>query len=140
MAKQITYTGTVIKGSNKLIASNEADLSFLRDNSYVTVKGQDYFYKIVGKDKSLYIKDAEVKSDDSLSVLGEDRFNFCVNDSVTFTHKQYTVSDAEIDKQQMANRSNSEFNTQGLPSTALETCCLALFPISTSVWMCRMQN
>ena len=63
----------------------------------MTVKGQDYFYKIVGKDKSLYIKDAEVKSDDSLSVLGEDRFNFCVNDSVTFTHKQYTIAGAEIE-------------------------------------------
>jgi len=78
MAKQITYTGTVINGSNKLIASNESDLSFLRDNSYVTIKGQDYFYKIVGKEKSLYIKDVEVKSDDSLSTSGQDRFNFCV--------------------------------------------------------------
>jgi hypothetical protein len=79
-----------------LIASNESDLSFLRDNSYVTIKGQDYFYKIVGKEKSLYIKDVEVKSDDSLSMSGQDRFNFCVNDSVTFTHKQHTIIDAKL--------------------------------------------
>ena len=68
MAKQITYNGTVIKGSNKLIASNEADLSFLRDNSFVTIKGQDHLYKIVGKDKTLYIKEAEVKTDDSVTL------------------------------------------------------------------------
>ena len=134
MAKQITYNGTVIKGSNKLIASNEADLSFLRHNSFVTIKGQDHLYKIIGKDKTLYIKEAEVKTDDSATLSGEDRFNFCVNDAVTFTHKQYQITEVEVQD------GGKNFNVDDLVSIDSGLCSINSYDGTESIPVIKVKK
>jgi len=91
------YTGTILKGTNRLITSSSVEFSSLREDSYIILEGQTSFYKIIGKEKNLYIKPAEVIDQNTITIQGEDRYKFCLNDIITFTHKQYTINSVSVD-------------------------------------------
>jgi len=94
MTKPYTYTGTIIKNTNRLITSSESELSSLREGSFVIIDKGANFYKVLDKEKVLYVNLATVVEDqyDKLEISGEDRHKFCLNDLVTFTHKQHFIS------------------------------------------------
>ena len=49
------YTGTILKGTNRLITSSGVEFGALREDSFIILDGQTNFYKIIGKEKkSIY--------------------------------------------------------------------------------------
>ena len=96
MAKQFGYTASILKDTNRLVASSQADWGTLRDGSYILLEGDDHFYKAVGTDNFFYVKDVEVRSEDTLFINDNTGVKITLNDILTFTTKYYHVKSAKV--------------------------------------------
>ena len=96
MAKQFGYTASILKDTNRLVASSQADWGALRNGSYILLEGDDQFYKVIGTDHFFYIKEAETLSEDTLLINDNTGIKITLNDLLTFTSKYYQVKSAKI--------------------------------------------
>ena len=96
MAKQFGYTASILKDSNRLTASSQADWSSLREGSFVIFDDDDNFYKVIGKEKYFYIKEFEVVTPEQIVVMDNIGVKLNLNDNITLTFKEYELSSFKI--------------------------------------------
>ena len=96
MAKQFGYTASILKDTNKLIASSQADWSSLKNGSYVIFDEDDEFYKVVGKEQFFYIKDFSVLDNNIIKVEGSTNIRLSLNDNVTLTFKEFEALSVDV--------------------------------------------
>ena len=96
MAKQFGYTASILKNSNRLVASSQADWGTLRNGSYVILEGDEHFYTVIGKNKFFYIKDVTVASPAELVIDDNVGINVTMNDVIAFSYKKYEVDSVSI--------------------------------------------
>ena len=97
MAKQFGYTASILKDTNRLIASSQADWSSLRDDSYIIFDKDDNFYKVIGKEKFFYIKDFVVSAPNEITIDDNTDIKISLNDQVVLTFKEYEVTSVGIE-------------------------------------------
>lgn len=96
MAKQFGYTASILRDTNRLVASSQADWSSLKTGSYVIFDEDEDFYKVVDKKRFFYIKDFEVISPNKISIEGSTDIKLSLNDDTTLTFKEYKVSSVKV--------------------------------------------
>ena len=96
MAKQFGYTASILKGSNRLIASSHADWSSLKKGSFIIFDEDDNFYKVINKEKFFYIKDFSVIQSNIVCIKGNTDINLSLNDQISLTFKEYEATALSI--------------------------------------------
>ena len=96
MAKQFGYTASILKDTNRLIASSQANWSALRNGSYIIFDDDDEFYKVVDKEEFFYIKEFKVLDSNLILVEGSTDIRLSLNDNVSLTFKEFEAGSVEV--------------------------------------------
>ena len=97
MAKQFGYTASILKDTNRLVASSQADWTSLKNGSYVIFDDDDDFYKVVDKERFFYIKDFTVSKANEITVEGNTDIKLSLNDNMVLTFKEHEVGSVNIE-------------------------------------------
>ena len=96
--KRYGYKISVTQGSDKVTACSKANWSQVRLGSFITISGDQIYYRIVNKDKFLYEEEVEVANQSTLRVNKNVGSMLNIDDDISFTHKEYEISSVSISK------------------------------------------
>jgi len=96
--KYFGYTASILKGSNRLIASSQANWAGLPAGSFIMFDDDEDFHKIVNKESFFLIKDFEKIADDQIMINENIGVKLSLNDSIKLTFKEYELSGVNINK------------------------------------------
>ena len=94
--KQFGYTASILKDTNRLIASSQANWASLPEGSYIIFDEDEDFYKVIDKEQFFFIKDFHRVDNDKILVKGDLGVKLTLNDNLTLTFKEYEASSLEI--------------------------------------------
>ena len=94
--KYFGYTASVVKGTNRLIASSQANWAGLPDGSFVIFDGDDDFYKVSSKESFFLIKNFERVEDDQILIHENVGIKLSLNDTIKLTFKEYELKNVSI--------------------------------------------
>lgn len=94
--KYFGYTASILKGSNRLIASSQANWAGLPTGSFVIFDEDEDFYKVVDKESFFLVKDFEKIEDDKILIKENVGVKLSLNDSIKLTFKEYELSNVTI--------------------------------------------
>jgi hypothetical protein len=89
--KPLGFTVSVLKDTNRVVASSEIDLMKVKAGDYFTVNGEPVFYTIARCDKFFYIKDFEVIDSRSIKLNTEVGINLIPGDNLKITYREYEL-------------------------------------------------
>ena len=96
--KNFGYTASILKGSNRLIASSQANWAGLPKNCYIIFDDEEDFYKVVSKESVFLIKDFEKVSENQILIDENVGVKLSLNDRIKLTFKEYELSNIDIKK------------------------------------------
>jgi hypothetical protein len=111
--KHFGYTASILKGTNRVIASSQADWGSLIEGSFIIFDEDDNFYKIVNKENFFYIKDFERVESDKIFIHESVGLKLGLNDSIRLTFKEYEVSEISIKEKGSDFREGEILTLQG---------------------------
>ena len=114
--KYFGYTASILKGSNRLIASSQANWAGLPTGSFVMFDDDEDFHKVVDKESFFLIKDFEKIEDDQILIKENVGVKLSLNDRIKLTFKEYELSDVTI------NNSGSGFRVGDILSVKGGSC------------------
>ena len=96
--KNFGYTASIVKDTNRLIASSQANWAALPIGSYIIFDDEEDFYKVSDKETFFLIKSFEKVEDDRILIDENLGVKINLNDSLKLTFKQYEAIDVKIKK------------------------------------------
>lgn len=86
-----SFSISVTKNSNRIVASSEVDWSSLREGSFIKIVGDKVFYTIGKIEKIYLIKDFTVTGPSSFDINSSVGNNLSAGDNLTLSYKEYEV-------------------------------------------------
>jgi len=94
--KHFGYTGSIQKGTNRLIASSQANWGGLEEGSFIIFEDDQDFYKVINKENYFYIKDFDKVEQDKIFIHENVGIKLSLNDSIKLTFKEYELSSINV--------------------------------------------
>lgn len=89
--KPFGFTVSILKDTNRVIASSEIDLSKVKAGDYFRIDNETAFYTIARTDKLFYIKDFEVIDVNNIRLSSPVGINLQPSDNVKLTFKEFQL-------------------------------------------------
>lgn len=90
--KPLGFTISVLKDTNRVVASSEVDLTKVKAGSYFRIGGEPIFYTIARADKFFYIKDFTVIDPHTVKISSEVGINLLPGDNLKITFKEHEMA------------------------------------------------
>jgi len=94
--KKYGYTASVLNDSNKVIACSKADWNAVRDGSFIIMNADTNFYKVIGKKKFIYQKEAVVLNSLQIKINEPVGAMISVDDDISFAYSEYSLIDVSV--------------------------------------------
>ena len=94
--KKYGHKISVIKNSDKVVACSKANWNQVRLGSFITISGDEIYYRIVDKSKFLYEQEVQVINESILKVNKNIGANLNIDDDILFKHKEYEITSANV--------------------------------------------
>ena len=94
--KNFGYTASILKDSNRLIASSQVNWAGLPINSFIIFDDDEEFYRLTSKESFFLIKDFEKVSDNEILIHENVGVKLSLNDSVKLTFKEYEAVEVNV--------------------------------------------
>lgn len=97
--KKYGYTVSTTQSSSKVIACAKVNWGSLKNGSFITIGGDDIFYKVIDKKKFLYSQSVDVVESGKKLRINENIGNLLgIDDDLSFTNKEYDIENVSLVK------------------------------------------
>src|SRR5689334_2185581 len=90
--KHIGYFVSVNKGSNKVVAHSDADMSAVREGSFIRIGSDSVFYTVVKPEFTHIITDFDVVARNQIKINSVLDNSLLVGDNIYITYKEYELA------------------------------------------------
>lgn len=89
--KPLGFTVSVLKDSNRVVASSEVDMAKVKPGDYFRLESEPTFFTVARTSKFFYIKDFEVFDRKTIKLSSEVGINLLPGDNLKLTYKEYEL-------------------------------------------------